>query len=154
MNTIGPDCNDIILDYKKTFDLILKQNEDIETVINERHNDISLSKMNILYLDFKKLYLEKNIYNKTIRFTTNCYGTNHYNSRRIFDLDFKSDNDEIFNSHIVQSIHKNVSTKCITISLYNTKYDYNKLDNDILKTIIVFDSDIEITDDNIDDFLV
>ena len=155
MNNIGPDCCDIILDYKMTFDIIEKQNTDIVDVINETYNDKSISKLNILWLDFKQLYKEKNIYNKSIRFTINFYGRDHIGNKKLFDLDLEEDCDDLFEDFTVISISKNVNSKTIIIALYNIKYDYDKLDEKrIQNTNVTYDSDVEITDANIDDFLV
>ena len=154
MNIIGEDCCDIILDYKTSFDLILKQNKDIVNVINETYCDKSIFKMNILYNDFKILYKETNIYNKFIKFTINCYGNGHKGNKRLFDLDLYHDDDEMLYDYTVTSIKKNVNNKCVYISLYDIQYDYEKLDIKNSKTIVKYNSDVEMTDENIDDFLV
>jgi len=138
MNIIGPDCEKIILNYKKSFDLIINQKKAIIDLINSRYKysksvrycetDQTIKKLDIYYEDFKDIYLKYNRRNKKIKFTINCYGTGHYMNTRIFDLDLKKDKDEMLYEFRVVSISKNIAKKSILIDLYNLKYDYDLLD--------------------------
>jgi hypothetical protein len=147
---IEKNCMNIILDYKKSFDSVIKQNNNIIDIINEKYNDKTILKMNILYKDFKELYLQNNINNRKIKFSINCYGNGHYLNNQLFDLDFI--NDKILHNYIVIYINKNINTRTIIIKLYHLDYDYNHCDeiNNLDNGNIDYDSDL----DDIEDFLV
>lgn len=143
MEIIGPDCEKIILNYKKKFDFIVNQRNEIVKLLNGygdykyydarcvaiQHGQtippkrISI-KTDIYYEDFKEIYLTENRNNKKIMFTINCYGSGHYMNRKIFDLDLDNDKDEMLYEFKIIKIHKNISNETLLIDLYNKKYDY------------------------------
>ena len=137
IDIIGRDCEKIILNYKKAFDLIINQKKDIINLINSRYQcsksvrystNQTFKELDIYYEDFKKIYLKYNRRNKKIQFRMNGYGTGHENNHKVFDLDLKSDHDEILYEYRVISIHKYLSEKSILIQLYNHNHDYDLLD--------------------------
>lgn len=150
MNIIGPDCEKIVLDYKKSFDFILEQNKNLITLFDSKCTCkmIRIKNLNILYEDFKELYLGHNYNNKTIKFTTNSYGSGHYMCKKVFDLDLHIDCDEILYGHRVIRIHKIKDT--IIIDLYNNKYDYDFLDKNVQvkksDETLTYDSDSDLDD--------
>jgi len=142
MNIIGPDCEKIILNYKKSFDLIINQKKDIINLINSRYQysksvrystNQTIKELDIYYEDFKKIYLKYNRRNKKIQFRMNGYGTGHVGNHKIHDLDLKTDHDDILYEYRVIAISKNLSEKSILIQLYNRKYDYDLLDKESKK---------------------
>ena len=143
MEIIGPDCEKIILNYKKKFDFIVNQRNEIIRLLNEfgdhRVTDFKMlsglryyqsdnrrisMKTDIYYEDFKEIYLTENRNNKKIMFTINCYGSGHYMNRKIFDLDLDNDKDEMLYEFKIIKIHKNISNETLLIDSYNKKYDY------------------------------
>jgi len=138
MNIIGPDCEKIILNYKKSFDLIINQKKAIIDLINSQYKysksvrycetNQTIKNLDIYYEDFKKIYLKYNRKNKKIKFTINCYGTGHYMNNKIFDLDLNKDCDDMLYEFRIISMSKNITDKSILIQLYNLKYDYDLLD--------------------------
>ncbi len=126
MEIIGPDCEKIILNYKKKIDFIFNQNKNIINILNKSGNDIRILKTDIDYKDFKKIYLEKNRNNKKIMFSINCYGSDHYMNRKIFDLDLDNDKDDMLYEFRIIKINKNQKKETILIDLYNKKYDYDR----------------------------
>jgi hypothetical protein len=143
IDIIGPDCEKIILNYKKSFDLIIYQKKAIIDLINSRYKysksvrycetNQTIKDLNIYYEDFKDIYLKYNRRNNKIQFMINCYGTGHKNNHKIHDLDFKTDIDDILYEYRVISITKNITNKSILIKLYNRKYDYALLDKESQK---------------------
>ena len=134
MEIIGPDCEKIILNYKKKFDFIVNQKNEIISLLNEsgdyRYYQSAkniIIKTDIDYEDFKEIYLTENRNNKKIMFTINCYGSGHYMNRKIFDLDFDNDKDEMLYEFRIIKINKNTKKETILIDLYNKKYDYAEM---------------------------
>ncbi len=141
MEIIGPDCEKIILNYKKSFDFIVNQRNEIIHLLNNewhkynfRNNEVGnyryydtpkniTIKTDIDYEDFKEIYLTENRNNKKIMFTINCYGSGHYMNRKIFDLDLDYDKDEMLYEFRIININKNTKKNTILIDLYNKKYD-------------------------------
>ena len=105
IDIIGPDCEKIVLKYKQSFDLILRQKTMIIQLINS-YEDCVIKDLDIYYEDFKHIYLKYNRYNKFIQFTINCYGRGHYMNRKPFDLDFKSDKDAMLYEYQVKDEHE------------------------------------------------
>jgi hypothetical protein len=138
LDIIGPDCKKIILNYKKTFDLIIYQKKAIIDLINSSicycEKNQRIKGLNIYYEDFKDIYLKHNRLNKKIKFQINCYGNGHSNNKKIWDLDLKTDNDEMLYEYRVITISKNITEKSILIQLYNRKYDYALLDKQNRRT--------------------
>jgi len=126
MDIIGPDCQKIIYSYKKLFDFIFYQKKAIIDLINSKDNNCRLKQLDISYEDFKHIYLKYNQYNKSIKFTINCY--DNYKDKRLFDLNFKIDKDHMLYDYKIIAMSKNTTNKSILIQLYNIKYDYNLLD--------------------------
>ena len=134
MEIIGPDCEKIILNYKKSFDFLFNQKNEIIDLLNEsgdyRYFDTPKNitiKTDIDYEDFKEIYLTENRNNKKIMFTINCYGSGHYMNRKIFDLDLDNDKDEMLYEFRIIKINKNTKKETILINLYNKKYDYAEM---------------------------
>lgn len=134
MEIIGPDCEKIILNYKKSFDFLFNQKNEIIDLLNEsgdyRYFDTPKNitiKTDIDYEDFKEIYLTENRNNKKIMFTINCYGSSHYMNRKIFDLDLDNDKDEMLYEFRIIKINKNTKKETILINLYNKKYDYAEM---------------------------
>lgn len=135
MEIIGPDCEKIILNYKKKFDFIVNQKNEIISLLNEsgdyRYYQSAkniIIKTDIDYEDFKEIYLTENRNNKKIMFTINCYGSGHYMNKKIFDLDLdNNDKDEMLYEFRIIKINKNTKKETILIDLYNKKYDYAEM---------------------------
>ena len=142
METIGPDCTQIIMDYKKSFDIVFKQQKKIIDIL--KFNNINygeygyyskkfrtnrtLIDLDLYYEDFKELF--KNCYKDTpkiINFTLNAYGPGHRNNHKIFQLDLRTDDDSMLYEYRVISLHKDKNDELL-IKLYNKKYDYDFLD--------------------------
>jgi hypothetical protein len=131
METIGPDCTQIIMDYKKSFDFVFKQQKNVIDILRYKwvsNRNRTLVDLDLYYEDFKELF--KNCYKDTpkiINFTLNAYGPGHRNNHKIFQLDLRTDDDSMLYEYRVISLHKDKNDELL-IKLYNKKYDYDFLD--------------------------
>jgi hypothetical protein len=140
METIGPDCTQIIMDYKKSFDFVFKQQKNVIDILRYKwvsNRNRTLVDLDLYYEDFKELF--KNCYKDTpkiINFTLNAYGPGHRNNHKIFQLDLRTDDDSMLYEYRVISLHKDKNDELL-IKLYNKKYDYDILDR--MKQLIIED---------------
>jgi len=152
MEIIGPDCEKIIMNYKKSIDFVFFQENNIIEFFKFNNyfnkSNYSLLKLDLFYNEFKELF--ENYYkdvHKIINFTINCYGRDHQNNHKIHQLDLQKDDDSMLYEYKIKTVHKDQNNE-ILIQLYNKKYDYDILD--IIETVTKMDIDHSDSDSDLD----